>query len=699
MKTLPFIFRSMLTISLLVGSLVGLAVLGVRSVGGLERLELVIYDWLLRSHAGAGRSDPRIVLIAITEDDIQMLRGLPKSDVRLAQSLERRTGYQSHIIGRWPVTDAVLAVALERLIEYQPRAIGVDIYRDMEERPGGEQLNAVLKRYQRIIGVGEVGACGLSRPNSALGAPEQPPAGAAPPPGLLCSGEFRTPPPTILNGTDRVGFTDLILDDPGDVARRGLLFQGSKVHVMMPSFASRVAHEYLKADGISLEPDTKQLQLGSTALAWFEASDGGYAGADADGYQILLDFKHARAEPMTFSFTAFLLDQVPPDAIRDKAVLIGTVAESVPDWVTTPVGENGGRMRGVVLHAQILSQLLRIALDGDRPIGTISDRQEIVGTLLWALLGGMVGLWARSSLRLVVAAAGGLAPLGVAVFVAFGEGLWIPSVAPALAWVLSTSVVTASVLNQEKQQRSLLMQLFSRHVSPEVAEAIWRQRDQFLDDGRPRPQKMVVTVLFTDLKGYTSVAELLAPQALMDWINSYLEAMAQLVIEHGGVIDDYAGDAIKANFGVPIPRMTDEEITQDAARAVGCALAMETALRRINARWQAAGRPTAAMRIGICTGPVVAGSLGSAQRLKYTTVGDTVNSAARLESLDKDRVVQTDSDGPCRILVGETTADYLVNRFRMERLGEVAVKGKERPLIVYRVVGPSETAGRQPRQP
>jgi adenylate cyclase len=119
---------------------------------------------------------------------------------------------------------------------------------------------------------------------------------------------------------------------------------------------------------------------------------------------------------------------------------------------------------------------------------------------------------------------------------------------------------------------------------------------------------------------------------------------------------------------------------------------MQEVLERLNAQSQSRGLPTVGMRIGICTGPVVAGSLGSVQRLKYTTIGDTVNSAARLEGLDRDRFVPAYPNNICRILLDETTAGYLANEFRLELVGEVSVKGKERPLIAYRVKGHAETA-------
>jgi adenylate cyclase len=241
--------------------------------------------------------------------------------------------------------------------------------------------------------------------------------------------------------------------------------------------------------------------------------------------------------------------------------------------------------------------------------------------------------------------------------------------------------------NREKKERASLMNLFSKHVSPEVAEIIWKQREQFIEGGRPRPQKLVETVMFTDLKGFTSLTERLDPQVLIDWLNTYLEAMAKLVMDHGGIIDEYTGDGFKADFGVPIAHTAETEISRDALNAVYCALAMEEELKRLNVIWQERDLPTANMRVGIFTGPVVAGSLGSSQRLKYTTIGDTVNIASRLESFDKDYRGPDHTDSPCRILIGETTLSHLGDQFQTIKVGEVNLKGKVQKIILHHVLG------------
>lgn len=618
------------------GSLViTLAVLLLRGAGVFESVDLNVYDWLLRTRPGGEIADTRIVLIEMTEDDIQKQ-------------------------GRWPVTDAVLAAVLRGVAEARPRAIGLDLYRDIEVPPGREELNRELLKDGAVIVVMKIGG-----PSNA-----------------------RISPPSVLEGSEQAGFNDIVIDKDG-IVRRGLLFLDEKDEVRY-SFALRLALRYLQAEGVYPAPDPINpdfLRLGAVTFRPLETSDGGYVKADAGGYQFLLDYRGSRPKPVSYPLSELLAGHVPPEALKDKVVLIGVNAPSVPDLFHTPLtaGETGEIMTGVGLHAQIVSQLIRAGVEGQRPMASLPESAEVLWVLLWGLLGGLVGRMGRSAVSFAVIGIFGLGVVGTTTAVLFWQGWWIPLVPAAGNWALSASVVTASVLNAERKQRAMLMSLFSRHVSGEVAEAIWRQREQFLDGGRPRPQKMAVTVLFSDFKGYTSTAESLEPQMLMSWINSYLDAMAGVISEHGGVIDDYAGDGIKANFGVPIPRHTEAEIGREAAQAVTCALAMEQQLERLNMSWQEKGLQPVGMRIGICTGPVVSGSIGSTQRLKYTTVGDTVNAAARLESLDLEKVPMT-SGRRCRILVDERTCACLNGRFQTEPIGEVMVKGKQQPLLTHRVL-------------
>lgn len=625
-------------VKLLGGILVFLFIVGLRYAGHLEMLELGAYDWFIRMAPKLSGGDSRVTIIEISERDI-------------------------HAYGRWPLTDATLARAMNVLLKDHPRAIGLDIYRDIPVPPGSEELNTLFAGHHQIIGVMQFGEKGVR-------------------------------PPAILSNTEQVGFNDMIVD-PGGIVRRALIFLDDGENVYN-SFALRLASLYLEAEGIALQPDPENPQyvrLKDTTIKPLEANDGGYANADARGYQFLLDFESAGQPFRSYSLSKLLSGEVPAEAITDKIILIGVNAPSVKDFFYSPLSrgfEEVQQVPGAALHGHIISQLLRFALDGTAPIKTATEEQRLIWILFWSLSGGLIGLRIRSVWRFSFMIMGGLMIIFVTAYFAFLARWWIPLVPPSLSFFISAVIVTAYISSHEKKERALLMQLFSRHVSKEIAEIIWEQKDQFLNDGRPRSQKMTVTVFFSDLRGFTKMSEKMDPQDLIDWLNSYMEPMTRLIMEHGGVIDDYAGDGIKANFGVPLSRKNEDEVRTDAANAITCALAMEKEMQRLNILWSEKGLPAMGTRVGIFTGPVVAGLLGSAKRLKYTTVGDTVNIAARLENYDK----EVGKDSICRILIGDQTLCYLNGKFKTESIGEVSLKGKDEKITVHRVLGEG-TSGTQ----
>jgi len=617
---------------------VGLAVLGLRTAGLLESLELAAYDAGIRLRPIDRTPDQRVLLVTATERDIQQF-------------------------GSWPLPDGVLARALATLLRGSPRAIGLDIYRDVPVPPGTDALRAVLTGDPRIIAVmkfAEGGSTGVR-------------------------------PPAALDGSDQVGFNDVIVD-PGGIVRRGLLFLDDGATVFS-SFALRLALLYLQPHGIAPQPDPsdpRYLRLGATTIRPLEPNDGSYVRADTRGYQFLLDFKGDAASFASVDLSSVLAGSFDPAVVKDKVVLLGVTAESIKDNFYTPYSrgrQEGQDTPGIAIHAQIVGQLLRAGLDGAVPTRTLAEWAEAVVIFVAGGLGTLLGLRLRSPWWVTLAAAGGVVTMGIGAFALFLAGWWVPLVPPALAWMGSAEIVIAYVSYQEMRQRADLMQLFSRHVSREVAEAIWDQRQEFLDGGRPRSQRLMVTALFTDLTGFTTVSEKHSPEVLMEWLNEYMDVMARQVSRFGGVIRQYAGDSIVVIFGVPVARPSEAEVAADAVSAVECALAMADALRELNRRWRAEGRPLTGMRVGIFTGTAVAGSLGSAERSEYVVVGDTVNTASRLESFDKELFPPDPDVNPSRILVGEPTLHLLGSRFEVERVGDAYVKGKEHTVAIYRVLG------------
>ena len=611
--------------------LVFVALVGVRRNGNLEFLELPAYDWFVRLLPASSTQDDRITLVLVSEKDILS-------------------------IGRWPLTDEVLAQTLTTLLKGKPIAIGLDIFRDIPVPPGTEILNTVLSQNPNIIVTMKFGDGGVR-------------------------------PPPVLEGTEQVSFNDVLVD-PGGVVRRGLLFLDDGDSVAH-SFALRLALLYLKTQGIVPQPDERNpqhLRLGNVSFRPFEENDGGYVKADARGYQFLLDYQGPATHFRSCSLADLLSGKVPPGAFSDKIVLIGVTAQSVKDFFFTPYSRGFSeeqQVPGVILHGLMISQFLRAGMEGVQPLATLTEKQEMLWILLCCLLGGILGLRAHSAWRFSLLSFAGVLLIGLSAYSAFLYRWWIPFAPPALAFVLSAALVTAYLTSLERKQRSLLMQIFSKHVSKEVAESLWRQREQFLRNGRPRSQKLVMTAFFSDLRGFTTVSEKMDPQDLMDWLNIYMEKMTGIIMARGGIIDDFAGDGIKANFGLPLPEQDESVIRRDALSAVRSALEMEGAMHQLNTYWREKGLPEVGMRIGIYTGPAVAGALGGLQRMKYTTVGDTINIASRLESYDKD----LGKEALCRVLIGESTLGYLGPGFRTERIGEVSLKGKEEKITIYRVLG------------
>ena len=172
-----------------------------------------------------------------------------------------------------------------------------------------------------------------------------------------------------------------------------------------------------------------------------------------------------------------------------------------------------------------------------------------------------------------------------------------------------------------------------------------------------------------------------------------MNAMAELVEEHDGVVDDYAGDGIKANFGFPVPSAAEDAVSADARAAVHCALAMGVRMEALNQSWRERGLPTGRCRVGIFTGPAVVGCIGGTRSLKYTSVGDTVNTAARLEGFAKDDFLSEETGAAWRVLIGDETCRRVGDVFVVRSLGAHALKGKDAPVPIHRVLGLAGEAG------
>lgn len=393
---------------------------------------------------------------------------------------------------------------------------------------------------------------------------------------------------------------------------------------------------------------------------------------------------HGRPNPDTPPFPVYpaeLVRLLPAAWLAGRVVLVGAVVAG-DDRHRTPLSRGGATPAddapGVEIQAHVLAQLL----DGRRH-PRVPFVVEALATATFAGAG------------VAATAAGlpvwGLAAAGVAVLAAlWAGGAWlyaaggplVPLLPPSLAWLGGLGGMAAWLSLRERADRRVLMHLFAHHVSEPVAAAIWRERAAFMAGGRPKPQHLTATVLFSDIADFTPVCEALEPEPLMRWLETYLEIMVRTVVAHDGIVLRFIGDGILAVFGVPVARTSQDAIDADARHAVRCALDMARELEALNRTWQAEGLPPVGLRIGIHTGPMIAGSLGGLRHREYSLLGDTVNTAARLEAFAK----TLPADGRrCRIVIGEATWRALAGTVPARPVGEVALKGKRKAVQVWHV--------------
>jgi adenylate cyclase len=634
----------------------------------LQAWELSYYDYLLKLQPYQPYDSP-IVLIGETEADL-------------------------HEFG-YPIPDERLADALERLDSYGARVIGVDIYRDVpvpnhdaKSQAKTNHLDQALQRLDKVIWIYFI----ATTESDGIGLP------------------------AVLNDQGRGGFNDLN-PDPDGVPRNWFLHLEDPQGEMQTSFPLLLAQKYLAEENIQLHYVTDKgfLQLGKVLFKPLEDNSGGYATLGIGGYQFMLRYPglankfsgagacliNAKAtsknglkegpdgekkECLNKSYPAYSLSDLlndkipkPKDVFAGKLVLIGGMALSLKDIFPLPDGKH---VYGVELHAHVVDQLLKSAIKAYPNVEYWPDDGEYAWIFLWGLLGGLGSVWGGRWGRAVFFLASPLTIFPLLIWLL--PAWWLPLLPAFMAWLAAFMVGVGCLYFLERVERRQLMRLFEGQVSPQVASVLWQSRQQFFAEGRVHPEQLTATVLFTDLAGFTSVAENMEPAVLMDWLNVYMEAMSALIIAEGGMINKYIGDAIMAVFGVPIAK-DESGNADDAACAVKSALKMRERLVALNREWLEQGLPIIGMRVGIHTGPLVAGTLGGQQRTEYTVIGDTVNTAARLESFDKAIAPPTD-ENPCRILIGETTWGLINGQFATEKVGMYPLKGKQNNLFIYQVL-------------
>jgi adenylate cyclase len=375
--------------------------------------------------------------------------------------------------------------------------------------------------------------------------------------------------------------------------------------------------------------------------------------------------------------------ELDPAAVRGKIVLIGPSTPTLHDYYCTPYLQKkaaalkleqtdeaekvrGALMDGFEIHANAIQTILE-----RRFVARSKDQKGLVPVIL--LVQGVLGTWLliskkRGSFVTTVfkwAFYVGIGTMGLILLWRYDYWLDIMPMYFLLAAQHSAAVSYQRLI--ERKKRRQVESMFGRYVSHQVRDFLVRHPEAANPSGR----KERLTIFFSDVRGFTSMSEQMEPQEVQRLLSEYFTEMTSILFRHGGTLDKFMGDAIMAFFGNPEPQ------PDHAKRAVLMALEMQEAIARMNRKWAAEGRRTIGVGMGINTGDVTVGNLGSKDFLDYTVIGDAVNLACRLEQNAK----------AGHILITQATYDEVKDLVEVERMEPIKVKGKSEPVPVYRVLG------------
>ena len=635
--------------------------------------EAKLYDLAIRRTADPAGAHPSIVVVEI--DEISLRRLEP-------------------VVGRWPWPRLVHAAVVDYLARGPATAVAYDIsLTDRDRRSGFEAggstwtgaesdqaLIDATRAAGNVIHLAEgvfEGGTGADDVNRTI---------VAAPQGryvLDDSIDLRPalsgPYPGLAEASRALGHNVMLKDDDGPV-RRIIPFV-RREGLFLPSLGLAAAQLALglPSDAVRLEGD--RLRIGTTRLPAppveiprFE----GQSGPVATGRRTWLRYRGPATLPdgrtptfpsysfydLFYSEQQILEGQRPlidPAVFRGALVFVGATAVGLNDVFAVPFGNTGG-MAGPHIHAHVADMVLT-----GRTIDRLAPWLCGLLALLVSVGARFAVMPARATLGLA-AAASLLAVTYSAAYLAFGRGVWVPVVPATLGWVLATGGGFAYQYVVEGREKRQVRSLFSRYLSKDVYEQVLAN-PALAELGGTRRE---MTVLFSDMRGFTSLSEQGDPEALVQQLNEYFSRMVDVVFAHRGTLDKFVGDMVMALYGAPL------DDADHAEHAVQTAVAMVEALGELNRAWAAEGRPTLGIGIGINSGEMIAGTIGSRQVRSYTVIGDAVNLGARLESLNKEYGTQ--------IIISDATRRQLRTPRDLRPLGSVVVKGKSVPVDIFEVV-------------
>ena len=461
------------------------------------------------------------------------------------------------------------------------------------------------------------------------------------------------------NNTGTMGFFNVLPDADG-VLRRSLL-------VVPFTRSENISEAELYG---SLEVQTIRLYLGvpseqltvnynQTGIVSLQFGDKLQVKPDSIG-RMAINYRGPERTYPYYSLVDVVQHKIPAGTFRDKIVLVGASATGIGDLRSPPYG--GISYPGVEVHANAIDNML------NHEALQRGAAQELSDLALILFFGIPVGIWmALVAPRWMWFGLSFLLVLIFADYLAFLHGWWLNFSVPALTLVSNVLLISLYRALVEEKEKRRVRTAFGQYLSPEVIRRL------LLNPKLVEPKKTEITVMFSDIRGFTTISENLDAQDLALFLNQYLSDMTSLVFEYAGTLDKYIGDAVMAFWGAPF------ETEDHAIKGCDSALRMMQRVRAMQKEWEAQGKPKLDIGIGLNSGVASVGNMGSALRYGYTALGDAVNLSSRLEGLNKDYGTH--------ILVNETTYAATRNEnFVYRELDLIRVKGKSQPVRIYELI-------------
>jgi adenylate cyclase len=624
-----------------------LLIMGAQRLGWVANLERKSLDWRFRMFTEPKRASRDIVII-----------GLDDASFSSQDMLDN--------FGRWPWRRKLYAALVHYLNAWDARAIGIDlVFQGADPHTGDDALLAqALAERPDVVLAFDLNE-GIFRETD----PVEQRRRRGRPMGFAMKVDQRAPlfldsysgidlPEEQFLKSSRIGCVTVQPDPDGPIRAVTPLF--SFEGRFYPSFPLAIAS--LAADrkletairpGPALDFNGHQIPLdrqGHELVHWYGPA---YTYKHYSVWQVInsaLEYEHGQKP------------DIPPESFKHKIVLIGPTAAGVSDLHPNAFSAN---FPGVELHATAIDNLLQ----GDflRPADPWVGVAAIVGLAL--LMSAVVYALDSALIYTVVAASAGFAYLLAVSRFFTVQHLWVPLVGPLAAGGVAFIGSTVTRYATEGREKRRYRKTLTRYLSPQLVETIMAD----FNWESLRAEKRTLTVLFCDIRGFTSISEQYPPETVVATLNEHLNMAVSVIFKYRGTLDKFVGDCVMAFWGAPLPQPRHAEL---AARA---ALEMIAGLEALNQKWLREGRPTLKIGVGINTGEMLFGNIGSEQRMDFTVIGDAVNLGSRLESATKELQAS--------VVISDATYQQIREVAQVRPLGEISVKGKTNRIAVYELLG------------